>query len=128
MKITREEFKEMRLRPALHNGEVFEATVEFNNSALRRVAISETDLLSAKPGDTVRIGGRIDFGDDTDGMEPVMIFMDSNRLTEFVERFGTGRITDTVQMKLMLRYAVYRERFDHAHRGEVVAFRLIELY
>ncbi|MBR3835933.1 MAG: hypothetical protein IKJ69_03995 [Clostridia bacterium] len=126
--ITYKEFTDMRLMPADHNGEEFNATIEFNDNSLRRVPIRDTDLLLSKPGDTVRVLGRIVFDGVPEKRESVMIFMDTNRLTEFVERFGTSKITGTVRVRLMLRYAVCEESPDPKRRGEVVAFRLLELY
>ncbi len=124
---TYEEFMEIELRPAYYNGTVFEIDVEFNEASVFGVGIEVAKAINMVTGDTVRIGGKV-CGEGSD-FEYINVYMSGDILTEFIEKYGVRKITNSVRMKLELVYAVYdcNDYGFEPREEEITAYKLIEL-
>lgn len=123
---TFKEFKVMDLRPAYYNGEVFEIDVEFNEASVFSVGIEIVKVLKMAVGDTVRIGGKVCDGSDS---EYINIYMCGDALSDFIDRFGVGKLTRKIRMKLELTFAVYNcnDYGIEPKEEEITAYKLIEI-
>lgn len=124
---TYEEFKVMDLRPAYYNGEVFEIDVEFNEASVFGVGIEIAKALKMVVGDTVRISGKV-FGTEAD-YEYINIYMSGDALSDFIDKFGVGKLTRKIRMKLELTFAVYscNDYSIEPREEEITAYKLIEI-
>lgn len=127
MKITYEEFNAMELRPAYYNGTQFEIDIDFRKVSPHRVGIEVSKAINAVVGDTVRISGKV-FIENSDFIN-IDVYMCGDVLSDFIEKYGSGRITETIKMKLERVYAVY-ECNDYSfepNKEEIAAYKLIEI-
>lgn len=125
---TYEEFKVMELRPAYYNGTVFEIDVEFKESTVFGVGIEVAKAINMVVGDTVRISGKV-FGEEAD-YEYISIYMCGDVLTDFIGKYGVGKITaERVRMKLEQIYTVYKcnDYGFEPKEEEITAYKLIEI-
>lgn len=124
---TYEEFKLMDLRPAYYNGEVFEADVEFNEASVFGVGIEVAKAINTAVGDTVRISGKV-CGEGSD-FEYINIYMCGDALSDFIDKFGVGKLTRKIRMKLELTFAVYscNDYGFEPREEEITAYKLIEI-
>lgn len=127
MKTSYEDFRVMKLRPAINNGKEIELSVQID-SYLSRTTYYDSVALGLKPGDTVSVRGRICF-DSTRTREYITIYMSEKILTEFINKFGSDKIVAEVNVKADFVYAIVNkpseDGFEETHE-ELLACKLKE--
>lgn len=129
MKIPYKTFKLMVLIPAVYNGDEIEIDVQLNNDSLYHTDISVAEAIDMKPGDTVHIRGRILFDHEDTLYEFITIYMSEAVLTEFIEKYGFNKITDTIGMKVKFIYAVHcsEDFYNEEKKEEIIACKLLKI-
>ena len=125
---TYEEFKVMSLRPAIHNGAVFEVDVDFDDAPIFRIDIDFSRAIGTPMGDSVKIRGKV-FAEEED-YEYINIYMYGDAFTDFINKYGVNHITANVRMKLEQVYTIYEAREDYCYepkKVEIVAYKLVEI-
>lgn len=127
MKTSYEDFRLMKLRPAINNGKKIELSVQID-SYLSRTTYYEAVALGLKPGDTVSVRGKVCF-DGSSTREYITMYMDDKILTEFINKFGSDKIVAEVNIKADFVYAIVNKPSEDGFaetNEELIACKLKE--
>lgn len=128
MKMTREEFDLLHLRPALYNGTTMSINVVFDNKSFWRTEAQVAESLGLEPVDTVEIFGEAaDYNQDGYKYRSEKFYMSGDVLTSFIKQFGFQQINVSVCFKVKFQYIHEKTDFDFKPDDEIIAFVVQEI-
>lgn len=103
-------YRQISLRPAIYKGTMVLFKVEFNNAKLYKTDMNISSALGFENGNTCYIRAKTIFADEKYSF--IYLHMSGENLDDFIIRFGTEKITDSIIVEAEVVYETYSSSGD----------------
>lgn len=127
MKMTKDQFELLHLRPALYDGTIMTMNVAINDESFWRTEAKIAIALGLKSGDTVEIlGDAVDYNEENHRYCYEKFYMNGELLTKFIEKFGFKKIKANICFSVKFRYLHIKSDNELDDDKEILAFEVLD--